>query len=378
MKKLLIFVDWFLPGYKAGGQIQSCANLAFALKDEMEIYVVTTDRDLGDEEPYNSVIKDDWVTLSNNLRVRYLAPGKRGFKSIQSIIQSVDPHCVYLNSMFSFNFTLLPIEVCRYNNLKVKIILAPRGMLHKGALQYKRLKKTIFFYVFKVCGFHKKIVFHATDLTEKNDIENIFGKKCNIEYVHDFPSSKQDALEIIEKKSGSLKGVFVSRISPKKNLIFILSLLKKVKASVSLSIIGPVEEKEYWNQCLTLMASLPSNISTEYLGAVPNHELPYIYRQHHLFILPTYGENFGHVIFESLLNGRPVLISDHTPWKNVEALKIGWDLPLSEKQLFLNKIEDAANWDQDQFNKYCTASWQFAHIYNKDSSLKKQYLELFR
>lgn len=378
MKKLLIFVDWFLPGYKAGGQIQSCANLAFALKDEMEIYVVTTDRDLGDQQSYNSVIIDAWTTLSNNLNVLYLSPKKRGFKSIQSIIQSVGPHCVYLNSMFSFNFTLLPIEVCRYNNLKTKIILAPRGMLHKGALQYKNLKKTIFFHAFKVRGFQKKIVFHATDITEKNDIENIFGKKCNIEYVHDFPSSKQDALEIIEKKSGSLKGVFVSRISPKKNLLFILLLLKKIKASVSLSIVGPVEEMEYWNQCLTLMASLPSNISTEYLGAIPNHELPSIYRQNHLFILPTHGENFGHVIFESLLNGRPVLISEHTPWKNVEALKIGWELPLSEKQLFLNKIEDAANWDQDQFNKYCTASWQFAHNYNKDSSLKKQYLELFR
>jgi hypothetical protein len=26
-------VDWFAPGYKAGGPIQSCVNVAFALKD---------------------------------------------------------------------------------------------------------------------------------------------------------------------------------------------------------------------------------------------------------------------------------------------------------------------------------------------------------
>ena len=378
MKKLLIFVDWFLPGYKAGGQIRSCANLAFALKDVMEVYVVTTDRDLGDEQAYDTVVKDDWIILDDNLRVLYLSPKKRGFKSIQSVIRAINPHCVYLNSMFSFNFTLLPIEICRFDDLSAKIVLAPRGMLHKGALQFKNLKKKIFFHAFKVRGFQKRIVFHATDVTEETDIKNIFGKKSKIEFVLDYPSSKQDVLEMIEKKRGSLKCVFVSRISPKKNLLFLLALLKKVKSNVSLSIVGPVEEEEYWNRCLELMNTLPSHIKVEYLGAIPNHDLAPVYRQNHLFILPTHGENFGHVIFESLLNGRPVLISDHTPWRNLEAQNLGWDLPLSDKHDFLNRLEEAANWEQDQFNGYCASSWQFAHTYNKESSLKKEYLELFR
>ncbi|MEO5995908.1 MAG: glycosyltransferase family 4 protein [Chitinophagaceae bacterium] len=377
MKKLLIFVDWFLPGYKAGGQIRSCANLAFALKDVMDVHVVTTDRDLGDEQAYDTVIKDEWITLDDNLRVLYLSPKKRGFKSIQSIIRLVNPHCVYLNSMFSFNFTLLPIEICRYDDLNTKIILAPRGMLHKGALQFKNFKKKIFFHAFKVRGFQKRIVFHATDITEETDIKNIFGQKSKIEFVLDYPSSKQDALEIIEKKPGSLKCVFVSRISPKKNLLFLIALLKKVKSNVSLSIVGPVEEEEYWNRCLELVNTLPSNIKVDYLGAIPNHDLAPVYRQNHLFILPTHGENFGHVIFESLLNGRPVLISDHTPWKDLESQNLGWDLPLSDKQDFLNRLEEAANWNQDQFNSYCASGWQFAHAYNKESSLKKEYLELF-
>jgi len=278
--------------------------------------------------------------------------------------------------MFSFSFTLLPIEVCRYDNLNIKIVLAPRGMLHKGALQYKKFKKKIFFHAFKVRGFQKRITFHATDVTEEADIKNVFGKKCNVHYVIDFPSIKQDPLEIIDKKTGFLKCVFVSRISPKKNLVFLISLLKKVKASISLSIVGPVEEESYWNRCLEMIKTLPSNIHVTYLGAIPNHELPSIYRQNHLFILPTHGENFGHVIFESLLSGRPVLISDHTPWENLESQKIGWDLPLSESQLFLNRIEESAGWSQDQFNYYCISSWKFAQTYNKNSNLEKEYLEL--
>ena len=35
---------------------------------------------------------------------------------------------------------------------------------------------------------------------------------------------------------------------------------------------------------------------------------------HDLFVFPTLGENFGHVIYESLMCGTPVLVSDNTPW----------------------------------------------------------------
>ncbi len=377
MKRLLIFVDWFLPGYKAGGQIQSCANLASELKDEMEIYIVTTDRDMGDQEPYGSVAINEWTTLGNSLHVLYLSPKKRGFKAIKSIILAINPHCIYLNSMFSFSFTLLPIEVCRYNELAVKIILAPRGMLHKGALQYKNLKKKIFFHAFRVRGFQKRIVFHATDSTEETDIKKIFGSKAQIKLVSDFPASEQAALEFTEKRRGNLKCLFVSRISPKKNLTYLLSQLKHVKSAIILSIAGPIESKEYWVECEKLLASLPSNIKAEYIGSVPNQQLATVYHQHHLFVLPTYGENFGHVIFDSLLNGRPVLISDHTPWKNLPEKKIGWDIPLAEERLFVEAIEVAAGWNQAEFNEHCKASWRFASFYLHSSDLKKEYLQLF-
>ena len=145
MKKLLIFVDWFVPGFKAGGQIRSCFNLAMALEETAEVYVVTSDRDMGDQEAYQSVKIDEWILLDNDIRVLYLSAKKRGYKSMESIIKSVAPECIYLNSMFSFNFTLLPIEVCsRLTGPKPKIVLAPRGMLHQGALQYKKLKKKTF------------------------------------------------------------------------------------------------------------------------------------------------------------------------------------------------------------------------------------------
>lgn len=378
MKKLLIFVDWFLPGYKAGGQIQSCANLANALKDTVEVYVVTSDRDLGDEKPYPSIKADEWNVLANNLHVNYLSPGNRGLKTLSTIIRWVNPQCIYLNSMFSFNFTLLPIEAANRNGgMQRKIILAPRGMLHTGALQYKKVKKKLFFQAFKLRGLQKKVTFHATDATEKADIKRVFGKKVSIEFVKDFPSPVQQPLEITVKKPESLRCIFISRISPKKNLLFLLTALQQVSANLQLTVAGPVEDEKYWAACQALIASLPANIQVQYLGALPNHELPAVYRQHHLFLLPTHGENFGHVIFEAFSNGRPVLISNCTPWNNLEEKGIGWDLSLSDKSGFLEKIGIATAWNQEEFNAYCRASWQFAHDYINNSGLKAKYLQLF-
>ena len=40
-KKILVFIDWYLPGYRAGGPIQSIANLVNHLDDELDISIVT-------------------------------------------------------------------------------------------------------------------------------------------------------------------------------------------------------------------------------------------------------------------------------------------------------------------------------------------------
>lgn len=377
MKKLLVFVDWFLPGYKAGGQIQSCANLTYALKDDMEVYVVTSDRDLGDTHTYNNIQADTWLHHDKGIRVQYLSPARITYKNLQHVIKEVNPDCIYLNSMFSYKFTILPLIAASRSKAKSKIVLAPRGMLHKGALQFKNAKKQSFLRLFKYLGLHKKIVFHATDPIEDIDIRHVFGKKVAVEHVSDYPSFFQQPLELTDKQPGQLRCVFVSRISPKKNLQYILSLLETIKDTVSLTIVGPIESDKYWEECNKQIQSLPANIEVKYIGAVPNQLLANVYRQHHLFFLPTHGENFGHVIFESLINGRPVLISDQTPWRNLKKKSAGWDLQLNDQSAYVDVLQQAIQWDQEKFNAYCAASWQFAGDYISGSTLKKEYIHLF-
>jgi glycosyltransferase involved in cell wall biosynthesis len=377
MRKLLVFVDWFSPGFKGGGQIQSCVNLATALQHEIDIFVVTTDRDMNSDTPYANIVVNQWVNFSQRVKVKYLSPAQLRYKFIKQIILAEKPDVIYLNSMFSVPFTLVPLEVCRILNWQTRVVLAPRGMLHDGALQYKTLKKKLFFHVFKLRNFHRRIVFQATDKTEAADVIKVFGKKARQQHVADFPASGQSALQLINKEPGKLNCLFLSRICPTKNLLFLLNALFKVRSKVHLSIVGPPEDQAYWEICQKQIASLPHNITTEYFGARAHYELNGFYQANHLMALPSFGENFGHVIFESLLNGRPVLISNRTPWKDLKAQGVGWDLPLEKEEAFVAALEAAGNWSQDEFDETSTRSWEMAAKISDVSELKQNYLELF-
>ena len=139
-----------------------------------------------------------------------------------------------------------------------------------------------------------------------------------------------------------------------------------------------VEDKDYWEQCKKEIENLPANIQVEYLGARRNDELMELLRQHHLFVLPTTGENFGHSIFEALVAGRPVLISDQTPWLNLTAGKIGWDLPLANPAAFTRVVEDAAAWNQEEYDLWAKAAWAYARDFIRNPELQRQYIDLFR
>jgi len=61
-KKRLILIEWFAPGYKAGGPIQSCVNICRALHTQYDIFVLTSDTDHGETAPYPGKISNQWIT----------------------------------------------------------------------------------------------------------------------------------------------------------------------------------------------------------------------------------------------------------------------------------------------------------------------------
>jgi glycosyltransferase involved in cell wall biosynthesis len=90
-------------------------------------------------------------------------------------------------------------------------------------------------------------------------------------------------------------------------------------------------------------------VEVHYMGNLENRDVADMFRRYDLFFFPTRGENFAHVIIEAMLAGTPVLIADTTPWRNLEAEGVGWDLPLDRPQLFVETIRNAASMDSAQY-----------------------------
>ncbi|EMF0633691.1 glycosyltransferase, partial [Enterococcus faecium] len=141
------------------------------------------------------------------------------------------------------------------------------------------------------------------------------------------------------KQEESLNLVFLSRIVPKKNLDYAIEILKTLDEEVSLDIFGPIEDKSYWEFCQKKISNLPANVKVSYKGSLNHEDIDTVFRNYDAFLFPTKSENYGHVISESLTNGCPVIISDRTPWNDIENGKEGYVCSLENIEEFRKAIK---------------------------------------
>jgi glycosyltransferase involved in cell wall biosynthesis len=376
-KKLMILIDWFAPGYKAGGPIQSCVNICKALQQQFDIYVLTTNTDHGEAQPYAGIIANTWQYNEQlNVHLFYADKATLSTAIIKQQIKQVNADIVYLNLLFSPFFALYPLWLVLTGQLKKKVVLCPRGTLYQSGLNIKAYKKKPVLFLLRLFGLSKKIIFHASNQREQLAIQQYF-PNAHVCLANNLPSFNQQPFASCNKKAGELNIVFIARVVPIKNLLFLIQILEKVKQQVCFTIAGPLEDAAYWTQCEAAINKLPANIVVNYAGPVHNSMVQNILQNNHLFALPTLGENFGHSIFEALQAGRPVLISNQTPWHNLAIQQAGWDLPLSNQLAFVNAIGLLADADQQTFNQYALSAWQYANQFLQQQQHSAAYTKMF-
>lgn len=98
-----------------------------------------------------------------------------------------------------------------------------------------------------------------------------------------------------------------------KNLLYALELLSMVSKRVSFDIYGPIEDENYWHKCQRKIKQMPDNMNVSYKGVLVPYDVQKVFGKYDFFLFPAFGENYGHVIAESLLAGTFVITSDQTP-----------------------------------------------------------------
>lgn len=317
--KVLIFIAYFYPGYKAGGALRSSINLVNLIARDRDVYVVTSDRDVGDKFPYSDVRANHWMAVGES-QVLYLKVSPLSVLYLFRHLRSCDFDVIYLNSFFNFHFSIVPLLFRFIGLLKgSKCVLGPRGEFDPAALAVGRLKKISYLFIVKVLGLHKGLVWHASTQLELDHIKKVFVDSSTISEVIPDPLFFREKVgsvnAVLKDGSGTFRIIFLSRIHPNKNLLFLLDALSRIRQlNIVLNIYGPIEDDMYWSSCLKLLKGLSHNMTVRYRGTLRYDEVCLAFEGHHLFCFPTLCENFGHVIFESLSVGTPVLLSDKTPW----------------------------------------------------------------
>jgi glycosyltransferase involved in cell wall biosynthesis len=110
---------------------------------------------------------------------------------------------------------------------------------------------------------------------------------------------------------------------------------------------------------------------------LPHHQIKAQLQSAHFFVLLSEVESFGHAIFEALAVGCPVLISDQTPWKNLQKKQAGWDLPISNLQAISATLQKMIDMDDQEWQSYRMGSLNLAENYVKRLNVDKEYSILF-
>ncbi|MFY1701407.1 MULTISPECIES: glycosyltransferase [Micromonospora] len=315
--RVLTTYNFFEPGFRAGGPVRSIARILDTCSEQTSVTMVTGDRDLGAREPYPG-LSGRWVTRGR-ARIFYLCPRRPGqWWALWRALRQGHFDLLYANGMFA-TYSIALVLAARYGLVRsTRLVIAPRGEFEPACLSRRPLKKRCFLWWWgRLLRHRADVAWHATSPLEATRIAAVF-PWARIEV-----SPVQVALpaEPIEAAPhhGVPRLVFVGRILPSKNVALLVEALALVGAPVSVDLYGPVEDAAYWARCRRLIAGLPAHVDLRYHGELRPEVVRETFARYDAFLMPTLGENFGHVIAESLSASCPVLCSDRTPWGPVLA-----------------------------------------------------------
>jgi glycosyltransferase involved in cell wall biosynthesis len=375
---VLVLADYFDPASRAGGPVRSLANAVSLLGEEVGFSVVTRNRDLGgDRSRFGEVVSDTWVSWNGLARVRYVDPRTMRPSFIRSILEEVNPDVVYANSLFSPRFTILPLAAIRRMAPEARIVIAPRGELNDAAIQHHALRKAAYLRLFRMSGGADGVEYQATNQGEVHQIRSKLSRSATVHLVRNLSAPPDRVPASLEKAPGDLRLVFLGRVLPHKNLHLALESLQGVEGNIQVDVVGPLQDAAYVRRCRRLAEQLAPTVTVRWHGGVEHDRAVALLRSGHMLVLPTSGENHGHAVAEALGVGRPVLISDRTPWRGLAERRAGWDLPLEGGVgPFREALGEAVDWDQHEFDDRAISALAFASGARRQQT-KREMLAMF-
>lgn len=377
---ILVICDYYLPGFESGGAVRTLANMVDRLGEQFDFRIITRDHDgSAVKTSYTTVNISEWNQVGR-ARVYYLSKAEVSARRLTALINECGADAIYLNSFFS-RLSIMYLTMLRFRRTPKKpVVMAPEGEFSPGALSLNPLRKRLYIANAKVLLLSKSFTWKAASEEEKSDITRELGRGLDIHVSPNMPPKmiypEFDRSAKPSKKKGEARMIFLSRFMRKKNFNWLLENLRGIDGKLAFDICGTLEEKDYWEECQRITATLHENISIRSLGPIPHEEVSATLAKYDFFVLPTLGENFGHVFIEAFASGLPLIISDRTPWRGLAAKGIGWDLPLEKPDEWIKAIQATVSMDNYQYQQMSAAARKFAVEWLSDPEIERSNIAM--
>ena len=268
---------------------------------------------------------------------------------------------VQLTSYF-FPITWFSVLLCTVYSIPFSI--APRGELEENALKYNFSLK-IYLHKYFLKFIYKRACFvMVTSKQELDFSRKFFDNEMKFELVPNFidlSRIKPQSESLIDNKQGIL---YLGRIHPKKGIELLIEAYKNLDDDLvkdnPLLIVGD-GNKDYVHRLKNISKiKTKSTHNISFLGYKEGAQKELLYKRSKVFVLPSFSENFGNVVLESLSFSTPVIASKYTPWSDLIKYKCGcWNenrvSDIQESLIFLLTME------KDEYTLYAKNAYNFVH-----------------
>jgi glycosyltransferase involved in cell wall biosynthesis len=261
---------------------------------------------------------------------------------------------------------------------KLKIVVSAHGMLEPWAIGRHRLLKNILLELFQRRFLRIANCLCVTSSMELNNIrmnriDNLFAIIPNSVSLMNY-RSKNWLL-----KSTKRKIVFLSRIHPKKGVEILIEALSMLDHSIlqnlNVEIVGEATVS-YLNKLEILVSKFSLQNVVKFTGPKYGNDKIDALCSADLFVLPSYSENFGNVIIESLACSVPVITTLNTPWEILTLMNCGWCIENNSKSLS-NTIKHALGLNYDELSFMGKNGRLLVESRYTNSIVAKEYLNLY-
>lgn len=211
---------------------------------------------------------------------------------------------------------------------KIPLVWSTHGCLTDWAFRHKWLKKRIAWLAYQRLALRWAPLIHTTGAFETKDIR-AHGLPNE---VVEIPLGVTVPEAMIPHGDAPVRTVlFLSYIHQGKGLLNLIDAWAELRPTQWRLVVAGESKDAYLDEIKAYAQARAVDVT--FTGAVFGDEKEKLFREAHLFVLPSRSENFGVVVLEALAHSLPVLTTNATPWSSLEEEGCGWCIDVGAKPL---------------------------------------------